>query len=73
MAQNFAQGKQDDSTSSNMRLAGRFIQNEAAAAMSDAAKLRDQAYEQTAAFGSLRARNLHDQKALGGLKPVPFL
>ncbi len=54
MAQNFAQGKQDDSTSSNMRLAGRFIQNEAAAAMSDADKLRDQAYEQTAAFGSLR-------------------
>lgn len=23
--------------------------------------------------GSLRAPNLHDQKALGGLKPVPFL
>jgi hypothetical protein len=73
MAQNFAQGKQDDSTSSNMRLAGRFIRNEAAAAMSDAAKLRDQAYEQTEGFGALRARNLHDQKALGGLKPVPFL
>ena len=53
MAQNFAQGKQDDSTSSNMRLAGRFIQDEAAAAMSDAAKLRDQAYEQTEGFGAL--------------------
>jgi len=50
-----------------MRLAGRFIQNEAAAAMSDAAKLRDQAYEQTEGCGALRARNLHDQKALGGL------
>ena len=53
MAQNFAQGKQDDSTSSNMRLAGRFIQDEAAAAMSDAAKLRDQAYEQTEGCGAL--------------------
>ena len=36
-----------------MRLAGRFIQDEAAAAMSDAAKLRDQAYEQTEGFRAL--------------------
>jgi len=46
-----AQGKQDDSTSSKMRLAGRFIQNEAAAAMSDAAKLRDQATNKLRALG----------------------